>query len=83
MSRTLTQSLGWIATAVFVGSYFFKRPIALRAWQMCGAALWMVYGYLIHAIPVVAANTLVLVAAGWTSLTAGMNSVRNRLSRVA
>ena len=32
----MTDTLGWIATAVFVGSYFFKPPALLRAMQMVG-----------------------------------------------
>ena len=35
----MTDSLGWVATAVFVGSYFFTRPAWLRAAQMLGAEL--------------------------------------------
>jgi len=62
----MTSMLGWLATAVFVGSYFFARPAALRAAQMAGAALWIVYGALIGAIPVVVANALVFAAAAWT-----------------
>jgi hypothetical protein len=62
----MTDYLGWIATAVFVSSYFFKRPALLRAAQMCGAALWIVYGVMIGAIPVVVANGLVFAAAAWT-----------------
>ena len=58
--------LGWVATAIFVGSYFFKRPALLRAMQMAGAALWIAYGALIGAIPVVVANGLVFAAAAWT-----------------
>jgi hypothetical protein len=62
----VSQILGWAATAVFVGSYFFKRPAALRAAQMAGAVLWIVYGVLIAATPVIAANVLVFSAAAWT-----------------
>ena len=62
----MTQILGWVATAVFVGSYFFTRPAALRAMQMVGATLWIVYGFLIEATPVIAANALVFAAAAWT-----------------
>ena len=62
----MTQILGWVATAVFVGSYFFTRPAALRATQMVGATLWIVYGFLIEATPVIAANALVFAAAAWT-----------------
>ena len=61
----MTQTLGWVATAIFVGSYFL-RPAALRAVQMAGAVLWIVYGILIGAMPVIAANALVLTAAAWT-----------------
>lgn len=62
----MTESLGWVATAVFVSSYFFARPAALRAVQMLGAVLWIVYGLLINATPVIAANALVFAAAAWT-----------------
>ena len=33
--------LGWAATALFVASYFFVRPTALRTTQMLGALLWI------------------------------------------
>lgn len=66
----MTDLLGWLATAVFVGSYFFTRPALLRAAQMSGATLWIVYGALIGAIPVVIANILVFAAAAWTLLRA-------------
>jgi hypothetical protein len=66
MTSVVTEALGWVATAVFVGSYFFARPAALRAVQMIGATLWIVYGCLIGAIPVIAANVLVFAAAAWT-----------------
>jgi cytochrome b subunit of formate dehydrogenase len=62
----MTEILGWVATAVFVASYFFARPGLLRAAQMTGAILWIVYGFLIGAIPVIAANALVFAAAAWT-----------------
>jgi hypothetical protein len=67
----MTQILGWVATAVFVGSYFFKQPSALRAVQMSGAVLWIVYGVMINAIPVIAANALVFAAAAWTFFARG------------
>ena len=62
----MNEYLGWIATAVFVSSYFFKKPALLRAAQMAGAALWIAYGVMISAIPVVVANGLVFAAAAWT-----------------
>jgi hypothetical protein len=66
MSLPFTETLGWIATLVFVGSYFFSKPAALRICQMLGAGLWIAYGVLIAAKPVIAANLLVFVAAAWT-----------------
>jgi hypothetical protein len=66
VSPSVTDTLGWIATAVFVASYFFSRPAALRGCQMLGAALWIGYGVLIGAKPVIAANLLVFAAAAWT-----------------
>ena len=61
----LTDYLGWAATAVFVGSYLCKRSETLKRVQMIGALMWVAYGLLIQATPVVAANLLVFGAAGW------------------
>jgi len=66
----MTDALGWVATTLFVGSYFFRHPALLRLAQMSGAALWIVYGVLINALPVVVANGLVLAAAAWTLVRA-------------
>jgi hypothetical protein len=60
--------LGWAATGVFVGSYFFARPALLRTAQILGALLWVIYGGLIGAAPVMVANGLVIAAAAWTAL---------------
>jgi hypothetical protein len=68
MSQIWIECLGWAATGVFVASYFFARPTFLRGVQMLGALLWVVYGVLIHASPVIVANVLVLSAAAWTTL---------------
>jgi hypothetical protein len=55
--------IGWVATAVFASSYLFKEPGALRRVQALGAILWIAYGILIHALPVVVANSIVAVIA--------------------
>jgi hypothetical protein len=68
MSASWISALGWTATAVFVGSYFFSRPSFLRAAQMAGAVLWITYGLLIGASPVIVANILVFSAAAWTMI---------------
>jgi len=62
-----TDLLGWAATAVFVASYFFGRPSLLRGAQMIGAVLWLIYGVMINAPPVIVANVLVFCAAAWTA----------------
>lgn len=51
--------IGWLATAVFLTSYFTKQSATLRRIQGLAACLWAVYGLLIHALPVVVANLLV------------------------
>jgi len=66
MSMSVQDMVGWIATAVFVASYFFSRPAMLRALQMLGAVLWIVFGVLIASKPVIASNVLVFSAAAWT-----------------
>ncbi len=67
MSEVGIDYLGWAATAVFVGSYFFTRPSLLRGAQMFGALLWLSYGVMIKASPVIVANVLVFSAAAWTT----------------
>jgi hypothetical protein len=59
------EALGWVATAVFVGSYFSTRPRTLVRVQVAGALLWLGYGLLLKAPPVVVANLLVVAAASW------------------
>ena len=70
MTAPLTEYLGWAATVVFVASYFCRRAAVLRRVQMAGAAMWVIYGLLMQAAPVVAANVLVLAAAAWTAARA-------------
>jgi len=55
--------IGWVATACFGASYFFKKPATLRLIQASAAVLWISYGLLIHAMPVVVANVIVALAA--------------------
>jgi len=62
----MLNAIGWIATAVFAASYFFRGPAALRRVQAAAACLWIVYGALLGALPVVAANVIVAGAALWS-----------------
>ena len=66
MAGSALDYLGWSATFVFVASYFCARPSAMRRTQMMGATMWVLYGVLLRAYPVVVANVLVLAAAAWT-----------------
>ena len=70
MSTSVISGLGWLATATFVASYFLVGPRALRTAQILGALLWVVYGSLIAAPPVIVANALVTGAAAWSLLRA-------------
>jgi uncharacterized protein with PQ loop repeat len=55
----MRDSIGWLATAVFAASYFTKSTITLRRVQGCAACLWIAYGVLLHATPVIVANVIV------------------------
>ncbi len=65
MTLTLPDSIGWVATAVFTASYFARGPHTVRRVQMAGASLWLAYGVVTQAVPVIVANVLVLGAATW------------------
>lgn len=60
--------LGWLATAAFASSYLAQRAATLRRVQAVAALLWIAYGLLIHAMPVVAANAIIAAVALGSSL---------------
>jgi len=64
---TMLNWIGWIATATFAGSYFCKKPKSLRRIQALAALLWIAYGILIHALPVIVANLVVATIAVYSS----------------
>jgi len=59
----MIEWIGWIATAVFAVSYFCRQPAALRRIQALAALLWIGYGIIIKAPPVIVANLVVAVVA--------------------
>ena len=63
----MSEWVGWLATVVFMSSYFARGPIMLRRIQGVAAALWATYGILIHSWPVIVANILVAGVAVATS----------------
>jgi hypothetical protein len=62
------ETLGWTATAVFASSYFAREPATLRRLQAAAAVLWIAYGVLLKAPPVIVANVIVASLAFWSSL---------------
>jgi hypothetical protein len=59
----VSDAIGWVATAVFALSYFVRRRRAMLSVQMAAALLWIGYGLLTAAAPVVVANGIVISAA--------------------
>ena len=70
----MIDALGYLATVVFIASYFFKQPSSLRRIQAVAASLWAVYGAMIHAMPVIVANLLVAGIAVWSSVKVASKS---------
>jgi len=57
------NAIGWLATLIFSCSYLFRSSVALRWVQAAAALVWILYGVMMHAAPVIAANLIVAVAA--------------------
>lgn len=58
--------IGWVATAAFTSSYFTSNPTRIRLIQAVAGGLWLSYGVIIGAMPVIVANVLVVSAALFT-----------------
>jgi uncharacterized protein with PQ loop repeat len=63
----VSELIGWVATAIFAASYFFRNPVTMRWVQACAAICWILYGVLLHAVPVIAANLIVVTLAAVTA----------------
>ena len=61
------EAMGWVATAISCGSYFFREPATLRRAQAAASCVWIVYGLTLGAVPLIAANVFVAFAALWSS----------------
>ena len=59
----MIDAIGWVATVVFALSYFSRKPATLRRTQAAAAGLWLVYGILMNAAPVIVANIIVVTLA--------------------
>jgi hypothetical protein len=73
----LSEWVGWIATAVFVGSYFV-RPSRMLVVQAAGALTWLVYGVMTRQAPVIVANVVVAGAAGYRIAGGRLGAPRER-----
>lgn len=71
--------VGWLATAVFSTSYFFRDPTVLRRVQAFAACLWIAYGLILGALPVVVANVIVAGAALYSAWRSPRRVEWNRL----
>jgi hypothetical protein len=71
----MADYIGWLATATFASSYFSKHPAKLRRIQALAALLWMSYGVLIHAVPIIVANLIVAVLAIFSSFRTASGAV--------
>jgi hypothetical protein len=70
--------VGWLATAVFVGSYFLP-PSRLLVVQVAGALTWLAYGLLTSQPPVIVSNVVVAGAAAFRVLAPRLAVRRVRL----
>jgi len=75
------EYIGWLATAIFAASYLCKQPAPLRRVQALAAVLWVGYGTVIHALPVVVANLIVAGAALYSSFKLGVRPAESGLAR--
>lgn len=67
MSADRLQWIGWIATAMTLSSYFCRNQVTLRRVQAVAALVWITYGAVIAAPPIIAANVLVASIAAWSA----------------
>ena len=64
----MSDLVGWLATAIFAVSYFARNPVTMR-WIQAGAALcWIIYGIVLHSMPVIVANVIAVSLAALTAL---------------
>jgi len=52
----MIETLGWIATAVVVGSFGIQDQKKLRIVNMTGSILWIGYGFLKQDNPIIFVN---------------------------
>lgn len=53
------DGIGWLATSLSVASYLFRDPVVLRRVQALAALMWIAYGVVLVAPPMIVANVIV------------------------
>ena len=62
----MIEALGWIATAVVVGSFAIQDVRKLRMINMIGSMLWIAYGFLKQDNPIIFVNiSIILMHTYW------------------
>ena len=56
----MIETLGWIATAVVVGSFGIQDQKKLRIVNMSGSILWLGYGFLKQDNPIIFVNASII-----------------------
>jgi Flp pilus assembly protein protease CpaA len=57
----MIDALGWIATAVVVGSFAIQDIRKLRIMNMIGSVLWIAYGFLKQDNPIIFVNISIII----------------------
>ncbi len=57
----MIDTLGWIATAIVVGSFGIQDQRKLRIVNMTGSVLWLGYGFLKQDNPIIFVNISIIV----------------------
>jgi hypothetical protein len=62
----MIETLGYVATAVVVGSFAIQDVRKLRIANVCGSLLWIAYGFLKQDNPVIFVNiSIILMHTYW------------------
>ncbi len=61
------EAIGWLATAIFGASYFFRSPASCAWCRLSPRCAGSVHGVMLHAMPVIAANVIVVTLAVYSA----------------
>ena len=64
----MIDAIGWAATAIFLASYSCTDSRKLRLMQAAAALVWVGYGAMLNAVPIIVANLLVAAVAAYSAV---------------